>query len=93
MCYWPGDRCIRNGNGEVIARAKINRVRKQFYQGCINDGMSAADVNTVIDIMSQYDSPKDVMAGLKAAKQRRRNMAGKKAAITRRKNIRKRMTV
>jgi hypothetical protein len=81
-----GMNMICNASGKKIARAQINRVRKTFYQECIKEGMDSEDVDVAISMMYTDDSTKDVMAGIKAGKQRRRNIAGKKAAITRRKN-------
>lgn len=65
-----------------ISQAKKNTVRKLFYQECIKENMTADDVDEIISVMFTGSS-KDVMAGIKASKQKRRNEAGRKAALTR----------
>jgi len=90
MCYSP---CGRNREAtsttKLASRAKLNRVRLAFYRECLKENLCDDDIQGVAFYVSNFDSPKDVLAGIKAGKQRRRNIAGQKAAITRKKNARK----
>jgi len=67
--------------------AKLNRVRLAFYRECLKQGLSANDVQDIGFVISSVDSPKDVMAGIKASKQRKLNARAKKAWATRKANL------
>ena len=64
---------------------KLDKVRKAFYRECLKENLSLADIN-IIAFGIKVDSHKDVLAGIKASIQRKRNIAGRKAARTRKKN-------
>lgn len=88
-CVYPKDVVIFSKVKQKSASVKTKReISQSFYINCIKHELTQNEVKAMILNMNS-NNPKDVLAGIKAGKQRRRNIAGRKAAITRKKNARK----
>jgi len=72
--------------GKPASTAKLNRVRLAFYRECVKEGLCDDDVQGIGYVIANMDSPKDVMAGIKASRQRKLNARAKKAWATRKAN-------
>lgn len=57
---------------------KLNRVRMAFYRECIKENLTENDISALGYCIGELDSPKDVMAGIKAGKQRKLNADARK---------------
>jgi len=85
-CHYPKDVVIFSKIKQKSVSTKIKKgISQAFYMNCIKHGLTQNEVKAMICDMNS-NNPKDVMAGIKAGKQRRRNLAGKRSAITRKLN-------
>lgn len=65
------------------SKGTIDKIRKGFYKECLKNSLTNSEIDDLKERMFGTDSTKDVIAGLKASRQRVRNIAGKKAAMSR----------
>lgn len=85
-CMYPVDTVVFSKQSKKKLTDKtISAIRKSFYQTCVKEGLSEHETTAIISDMTS-DSTKDVMAGIKASRQRKLNARAKKAWATRKAN-------
>ena len=82
-CVDAHDTVIFSAVTKKTASVKAKKdIRKSFYKNCIKHGMTQNEVEAMLKDMVA-NSTKDIMAGIKAGKQRKLNARAKKAWATR----------
>ena len=65
-----------------VSAVTLHKVRKNFYRNCIKEGLTPIDAYFVGRHIVDIDSQIDVMAGIKASKQRKINTAKRKRELS-----------